>query len=302
VDQGSGVNFQGGLLSGVTYDGTLTMSATSSSVSVSNGLTMTGVSGSGAGAINLTGIDDSINFEGNQTFDNATVTLGSGASGYSDFIYSDDNTGSGAVLTLGPNLVVNANTSNTVYLASEGSSHAGDGIVNEGTINDEASGGSGILDIAPSNFTNQGAINVSSGHTLELEPGSSLTNAAGGNITIGTGSTVYLGNTSGTTTFSNAGKITATGATLYFYGFGNFSNTGTFSVTNSTVHLYGSYTTAALAVFANDGDTIYIDGALTNTGQTLTVGTGSALGTVVLPPRRQNLWVDCRRVSSNHRS
>ena len=55
VDQGSGMAFSGGTLSGVTYDGTMNLSTTSSYVYVTNGLTMAGVTGTGTGTINLTG-------------------------------------------------------------------------------------------------------------------------------------------------------------------------------------------------------------------------------------------------------
>ena len=91
-----------------------------------------------------------------------------------------------------------------------------------------------------------------------------------------------MGNSS-TSALSNSGVISGTDDTVNIYSFGSFSNTGTFNITNSAVNLYGSYTTALLALFDNDTDTITIDGTLTNTAETLTVGAGSALGTVILP-------------------
>ena len=47
ADAGSGLAFSNGTLSGVTYDGTMNLSSTSSSVIVANGLTMAGVGGTG---------------------------------------------------------------------------------------------------------------------------------------------------------------------------------------------------------------------------------------------------------------
>src|SRR5262249_25522981 len=161
---------------------------------------------------------DNIYFEGNQTFDNATINLGS-ASGYSDTVYQYDVNNTGSVLTLGSHVTVNVNTNNYVYLGSTGSNHAGDGIVNQGTINVQGPA-TGYLDIDPYNFTNQGTISVGSGRSLYLQPTTNLINAAGGAINVGTGSTLYFGGTSGTS--SNAGTITASGATVYFYSFGNF--------------------------------------------------------------------------------
>ena len=305
VDQGSGVLFQSGTLSGVTYDGTLDLSAYNSTVYIATGLTANNLAGTAPGTINLTGEYDYIYFEGNQTFNNATINLGS-TSGYYDTIYNYDTSGTGSVLTLGPNVIVNQainETSGYAELNSAGSNHAGDGIINQGTINAEAVNGSFYIE--PYNFTNQGTINVSNGDKLYIEPSVGLTNAASGNISVtGAGSTLDFAGASGTTTnagtitmaagetltlgsstsaLSNTGLISATGDTVNIYSFGGFSNTGTFNITNSAVNLYGSYTTAQLAVFASQGDTITIDGTLTNTGSTLTVGLGSALGTVVLP-------------------
>ena len=281
VDQGSGIEFQGGTLSGVTYDGTLNLSANSSSVYVATSLTATGVNGTGAGTVNLTGTSDDIYFEGNQTFDNATINLGS-ATGYSDYIDNDDTNNTGSVLTLGPNLVINDNSWAYVYLGSTGSNHTGDGIVNEGTINIEGNDPSYYAEIDPYNFTNQGTINVTNGDTLYIEPTYNLTNTATGEITVsGTGSKLYIEPTS----FTNNGTITLSNGTLYLYSYGSFSNTGTLSLTDSTIHLYGSYTTAQLTPLlnnSNSGDTVVIDGTLTNTAAILNVGPGTSLPSVVL--------------------
>ena len=215
-----------------------------------------------------------------QTFNNATINLGN-TSGYYDTIYNYDTNDSGSVLTLGPNVIINQavnETSGYAVLDSAGYNHAGDGIVNQGTINAKAVNGSFYIE--PYNFTNQGTINVTNGDTLYIEPSADLTNA--GTITLAAGTTLTLGNSS-TSALSNSGVISGTDDTVNIYAFGSFSNTGTFNITNSAVNLYGSYTTALLALFDNEADTITIDGTLTNTGQTLTVGAGSALGTVILP-------------------
>jgi len=150
--------FDGGTLNGVVYDGTMDLSPSNSSVVIANGLTVTGVNGSGPGTINLTGYDDYLYLEGTQTLDNATINLGSSA-GYNDFLYQYDNTGTGnETLTLGPNLTINADSTNYVYIY--GSGGTGDGIVNEGTIN---AAGTGELYEQALNFTNDGTITVSNG-------------------------------------------------------------------------------------------------------------------------------------------
>jgi hypothetical protein len=109
------------------------------------------------------------------------------------------------VLTLGPHVIVNVNTDNYVYLGSAGSNHAGDGIVNQGTINVQGS----ALYIDSYNFTNQGIINVSAG-TLNIEAGSTFLNsgaltANGGNIVIST--TEAAGGTGGTATIYGTSQI-----------------------------------------------------------------------------------------------
>jgi hypothetical protein len=256
VDQGSGLKFQGGTLNGVTYDGTMDLSANSSYFYAINGLTMHAVNGSGPGMLNLTGVSDTVYFEGNQTIDNATINLGSVAGGYSDNIYNYDTDNTGSVLTLGPNTIVNVNTPYYDYFSSTGSNQTGDGIVNQGTINVQGASGSSLY-IQTYNFTNQGTIHVASGDALSLQSGT-LTNTA-------------------------SGVISGDGTTVYFYSFGNFSNSGTLNLTNSAIHLYGTYSTAQLSLLgAGQGNTIYIDGTLTNTGQTLNVGPGTGLPSVVL--------------------
>ena len=280
VDQGSGVKFQGGTLSGVIYDGTLDLSPSSSSVYIANSLTANNLAGAEPGTINLTGYGDSIYFEGNQTFNNATINLGS-TSGYYDAIYNYDTNDTGSVLTLGPNVIVNQATNETsgyAELTSTGYNDAGDGIINQGTVNAQAVNGSFYIE--PYNFTNQGTINVTNGDTLYIEPNVDLINA--GTIALAAGTTLTLGNSS-TSALSNSGVISGTDDTVNIYSFGSFSNTGTFNITDSAVNLYGSYTTALLALFNGKTDAITLDGTLTNTAETLTVGAGSALGTVILP-------------------
>ena len=162
--------FSGGTLSGVTYDGTLNLSANSSYVYIATSLTATGVNGTGAGTVNLTGTSDDIYFEGNQTFDNATINLGS-ASGYADYIDNDDTNNTGSVLTLGPNLIINDDSYAYEYiglhrLQSHRRRHRQRGHDQHSRLNDP----SYYAEIDPYNFTNQGTINVANGDTLYIEP------------------------------------------------------------------------------------------------------------------------------------
>src|SRR5580658_10888259 len=66
----------GGMLKGVTFDGTLDLSESDASVSIAKGTTVNNAAGTGAGTINDTGQYSCIYFENTQTFNNATINLG----------------------------------------------------------------------------------------------------------------------------------------------------------------------------------------------------------------------------------
>ena len=68
----------GGTLNGVTFQGTLDIGATSAALTISNSFAMSGANGIGAGTINLTGQNSSLNFSDATTFGNVTIN----ATGY----------------------------------------------------------------------------------------------------------------------------------------------------------------------------------------------------------------------------
>ena len=81
VSNGGTIVWNGGTLSGVTYDGTMDMSASGSTVYVTNGLTLAGVNGTGSGTINLTGAGGSqLDTQGSETLSNATINIGNSGS------------------------------------------------------------------------------------------------------------------------------------------------------------------------------------------------------------------------------
>ncbi len=243
---GGSVNFDGGTLSGVTYDGALNLSS-NTSVTVTNGLTLTGLSGSGPGTLNVAG--GTMYLAGNQTLDNATVNLST--SGFEGALDADD-TGAGSVLTLGKNLTVNFTGGGGLL---NGGGSANDGIVNEGTL--DVSGGSSS--IGSHSFTNEGAIQVSGGASLSINSTAQV-NAAGGTITVqGSGSRL---------SFGENGQ--------------SWTNAGTLSVgAGSTLLLYGNDTTAQLQGI-QDAGTIDFEGTLSNSGTTLQVGPGTGIPSLVL--------------------
>ena len=248
ADAGSGLTFSGGTLDGVTYQGPLNLSQASSSLYIKDGITLTGAGGSGNGTINLTGTGSYLYAVGTETLDNATLNIGNGSS--TDYVYNDDISAA-AVLTLGPHLTINQ-TGSTAYLYGY-DDRTGSGIVNEGTINAGYNGGSfTINDIS---FTNQGTINVSNGDSVTINA-TSFSNAAGGILSLNGGTL----------------SITSTG----------WSNAGTISESGGTLNLGGSLTLAQLGTVNHTGGVINITGTLDDTGTTLNVGTGTALGAVVL--------------------
>ncbi len=87
----------GATLDAVTWQGALNLTAQYSGVTVVDGLTLTGASGTGPGVANITG-GGVLLFEGTQTFDTATVTLGAGSGNFVtlvDLPRSPDHTDAG---------------------------------------------------------------------------------------------------------------------------------------------------------------------------------------------------------------
>jgi hypothetical protein len=250
-------NFGGGTLDGVTYQGTLDMTATQGSLTIINGIALSGAGGVGAATINITGVGASITGKGNETFDNATINLGTSGNGTA-VLFAYDPFATGTVLTLGPNLVIQqAGT----HAQLNGSDINNDGFINQGTINGGVSGGTLTL-IAQVNgvggkFTNSGAINASNGDSVEV----------------------------GATTFANTATGTVnvtTGVTFTIDGAGSWSNAGLLSETGGTLVLGGNFTTANLGTVTRSGGIVRISGVLDNTGATIAFGTGSTLGAVAL--------------------
>src|SRR5438128_2391247 len=127
---GSGLVLNGGTLSGVTDQATLDLSSSGARVNVTNGITLTGAGGSGAGTVQMTGGNSYLSFQGTQQFDNALVNIGATASGGAFF----REFGSGATLTLGSGLTLNQTGRVRLY------ADPGAVIVNQGTLNAAVSG------------------------------------------------------------------------------------------------------------------------------------------------------------------
>jgi len=261
---GGAFNFNGGTLSGVTFDGPLSLTATGASVHLASGAEVVGSSGSGAGAIKVTAKNAILYFDNTQTVSNTKINLGA-------------STGS-AVVTL--NHIFNvSNASETLTLATTATvdfvgygtltsgNYYGDGIVNQGLIEQTAGFSAGIggssftnsgklnasaagavFGIDTSNFTNSGAINVSNGDQLDIYSYSIALSAASA-ISVDAGSALSLGAS---------------------YSSGSLSNLGSIKLAKgSTLDLGGTFTLANVGTITNNGGTIDVTGTLNNTGATL---------------------------------
>ena len=191
----AGVAFSsaGGTLSGLTFEGPLSLTSAQQIVHLANGATVVGSAGSGPGTINVTGQSSALYFDNTQTVGSDTINLGS-ASGPA-YLEQDDTIGGAQVLTLASTVALHV--SGNAQIVSGYAS--GDAIVNQGVIDQTG----GALTIAGAAFTNSGAFELGGG---TLTSTASLTNSVGASIS-GTGTITAA-------TFTNLGTIEASGGTL----------------------------------------------------------------------------------------
>ena len=230
----------------MTYEGTLDLSPSNSQVSIVGGIVFAGAGGSGPGSINLTGSDATMTVNDTETLNNATLSIGNAGGGSALVV----NGASGQIVTLGSKFVVQQTGTNAVFYAN---SPDGGSLINQGSINAGLSGGT-LTVYYLANFTNQGSIGVSNGEQFVMQAGSFVN--------------------SGTLSVTNGGAVTLST---------DWSNSGEISETDASLNLGGSFTTAALSTITRSGGTVTLNGSVDNSAATLDVGTGSALGTLVLP-------------------
>lgn len=207
----------GGTLSGVTWQGTMDLSTTSSVV-VTNGLTMTGADGSGLGTIDLTGAGSSITALGDQTLDNATLKMGNGNP---STIWIYGNPSEAVVLTLGSHFSIVQSGQYAFIYPNYSSDH--DTLVNNGSIIAGVSGGTFYT--AMSKFINNGIINSSNGEIVDLSRTHLINNGSviatdGGRINAVSGATLTGGiyEADSSSIIDLGGPITADAATAILNG------------------------------------------------------------------------------------
>src|SRR5580658_7997098 len=278
-------NNSSGTLDGVTLNGPLSLTGTSASALIADGLTVNAANGTSPGVINITANGASLDIEPTTTsLNNVTINMGAATGGYT---YLTAGYGGAETLTLGSNVnVVSSGLSGYYDLLNQSSTST---IVNDGALSVSTTGtvsgnGHGLY-IDPATFTNNGSI-TANGTSFVTVATTTFTNSSTGTITGGNGSTVTLENA-----FTNAGTITmngTTGTTTLQLGNANttsassttnWSNSGTITAANTNVLLGGSFTTADVNTLNLSGtSTVALNGYLTNTASTLNIATGSLAG------------------------
>ena len=256
------------ILNGVTYEGTLDLRTRSNGyLHLQNGTTLTGTGGTGPGMALITGYYNHLIVDGTQTLDNAAIDIGNASNGWWDYLESYDGDGP-ATLTLGTNLLIRQ----TGYYAQidDTNGYAGSQIVNLGTIDAGVAGlgGTRFYVYGPL-FDNQASINVANG-VFFYEDSGVFSNE--GSIAITGGSELEVQNP-----LTNTGAIAVENGELRLDA--GYSDLGSISIAPSgTVLLPNGATVAEIeALEANNEGTIAVNGPFDDTGQTLTVGSGTVL-------------------------
>ena len=208
-DTGSGIVAAGGTLDGVTYLGTLNLAGYEASITVEGGLNVS--TGGASGTIDVTGEFATLDFEGTQTINSATINLGNNT-GYSDLEAAEGEAGT---LTFGSNLAIVAagKYAQIYYDAGE----YGETLINQGSITAGVSGGTLLINgyYAGDVFTNEGSLVAENGATIELNTDvttsglGSFSTSTGGKIELESGYT--LANSGTTLNVGSAAQLTLAG-------------------------------------------------------------------------------------------
>ena len=271
-DAGGGIQFYGqyigttGTLDNITYQGVLNLQNSFSSVTVNNGLALTGAGGTGTGTVLLTGAGSTMTFDNSQTFNNATITIGNSA--LQSLLSFDDTSYDGETLTLGPHLLLQTKTGLSAIESTRG---LGDTILNEGTLQDIVGGAT--LSVFGGTFENAYAVSVGNSAVLFLEP-DQLINNNGAAIKVSGGGLVVVGAATGAGLFD-----ILTGGTMDFSDTVASTVTATFGGTKGVLELENPTDFAGKIAGFAAGQTIDLVGvsatAATISGTTLTVTSGT---------------------------
>jgi len=236
---GGSFDWAGGALSNSVYQGVLSLTGTGESLSIANGLTVTGAGG--IGTINATGGASALAFIGTQTLNSVLVELGNAAGGSTGLSFD--------TLTLGANTTVEQLGGNT--LVPSWSVESGSTLINDGTIT--AGAYNAGADILVTSLVNAGVIAATSpygGYSIQATDytNSGTLNAGGGvGITVSDSlvNTGLISDTGGVAVSApnlvNDGQIVLSGYNDYFAFEGGINGSAVETVSgNGTIALTGS--------------------------------------------------------------
>ena len=249
------VTYNGGTLSHVSVQGTMDLSAASAAVTEIGGIAFAGATGTGAGAVKLTGAGSSLAQTGSGTLNSAIITMGNGTT--ADTLSVLDSAGAG-ILTLGSALALNYGTGLSVLQDTGGT---GDGITNQGTIASSGTGAS-ALSIAGNAFTNAGTVNEVSSSVIGTSSVTSLTVSSALAITdamVVNSGTLLVGPTAAAATGAAAKAYTALATDSLSIG-------GTLFTNNALLSLSANATTTGISAATATGTLNITSNSFTNVG------------------------------------
>jgi hypothetical protein len=248
-----------GKLDGVTLDCDLDLSGPNAVLTVTSGLVLNGTASLGGSGTQYGRID----FSGTQTLSGSgTVVLGGGTNKVFNVLRIIV---AGSTLTIGPGITLHGDGGGIGYSTAWGGPPSV-GVINQGTITDDMSGGNIALSGSP--FENQSQVRATGGGKVTLDR---LKNDAGAGVSATGGSLTFTG------AWTNAGSIDATDSTLSLGGSFKLEATSSFDRSGGTVTLAGMLdnTAAILALNAAAGSWIMLGGGVT--GGTVQASGGSKL-------------------------
>ena len=251
-----------GAFDGLEVWGDMTIASDYYRLDVVNGLTLHDETGSGNGTLTLQNYFSELLFQGTQTLHAGSIIL-DGSANTNMWV-----SGTGATVTLAAGTEVIGGTGDIEFQNNAT-------LVNEGLISSEVSGktlrigGDGLS----GTFQNQGTVQVINGATLEIDTsifdfggtiapvvGSTLNIYAGAftvgadkSLSVSGAGTLRLGDNS--STWSNAGTVSALGVGSSLILSGNWSNTGTITTADADVVLDGNFSVSDIATGSQFIDT-----------------------------------------------
>ena len=273
-DAGAGLNAVGGAtLDAVKYEGVLDLSRPFQQLAITDGMTVTGAGGSGAGTIMLTGAASRLLAETSETFNNGTIYLGSPTQQYYGQHVNPPELAAtaGVTLTLGATETVRS-AGLVGWLGDYAAGGWTDTIVNDGQILAASSGG--ILTLGSSFFTNGGALGIGNGGNI-MFTGVDMLNT--GNISLNGGSSMmlsllgyYEAPNAGATVFSNSGTIKMLGGALQeLTGNGLFPSVPIVNMAGGLIQGLGNVLTPVInqgTIEGKYGPNLTISGAISGSG------------------------------------